>query len=39
MHKLRVVKGHVSPPSVVGKEMCCCRLVLKLQKGKEIDQP
>jgi len=39
MHKLRVVKDHMLPSSVVGKEMCCYWLVLKLQKGKDIDQP
>jgi len=38
-HKLRMVKDHMLPSSVVGKEMCYCRLMLKLQKGKDIDQP
>jgi hypothetical protein len=25
--------------SVVGKEMCYCRIVLRLQKGRDVDQP
>jgi len=38
-HKLGVVKDHMSPWSVVGKEMCYCRLVLRLQEGRDVDQP
>jgi hypothetical protein len=25
--------------NVAGKEMCCCRLVLRLQEGNNVDQP
>jgi hypothetical protein len=39
MHKLRVVEEHMVFWGVVEKEMCCCRLVLRLQEGKDIDQP
>ncbi len=39
MHGLRVVKDHMPPWGVVGKEMCCCRLALRLQEGKDVDQP
>jgi hypothetical protein len=34
-----VVEGHIPPWGVVGKEMCCCWLVLKLQEGRDVDQP
>ncbi len=39
MHGLRVVKYHILPWDVVGKEMCYCQIVLKLQEGKDVDQP
>ncbi len=39
MHELRVVENHMSLWGVVGKEMCCCRLMLRLQEGRDLDQP
>jgi hypothetical protein len=39
MHELGVVKDHMPPSGVAGKEMCCCRLMLKLQEGRDVDQP
>jgi hypothetical protein len=39
MHELGVVEDHMSPWGVARKEMCCCQLMLKLQKGKDVDQP
>jgi hypothetical protein len=36
---LGVVEDHMLPLDVAGEEMCCCRLVLKLQEGKNVDQP
>jgi len=32
-----VVKDCKPPLGVVGKGRCCCQLVLRLQKGKEVD--
>jgi hypothetical protein len=39
MHGLGVVEDHMLPRGVARKEMCYCRLVLRLQKGRDIDQP
>jgi len=38
-HELGVVEDHMSPWGVAKKEMCCYQLVLRLQKGKDDDQP
>ncbi len=38
-HKLGVVEDHMPPWGVVRKEMCCCQLVLRLQEGRDVDQP
>jgi hypothetical protein len=38
-HRLGVVKHHMSPWCVVGKEMCCCQHVLMFQEGRDVDQP
>jgi len=39
MHELRVVEDHMPPWSVTTKEMCCRRLMLMFQEGKDVDQP
>ncbi len=39
MCMLGVVEGHMLPWGIVGKGRCCCRPMLGLQKGREIDQP
>jgi hypothetical protein len=39
MHGLGVVEDHMPPWGVISKEMCCCQLVPRLQKGSDIDQP
>jgi hypothetical protein len=39
MCELRVVENHMSPWGVDGKGMCYCRLMLRLQEGKDIDEP
>jgi hypothetical protein len=36
---LGVVKDHMSPWGVVKKEMCCCQFMLRLQEGRDVDQP
>jgi hypothetical protein len=38
MHGLRVVKDHMLPLGVAGKEMCC-RIMLRLQEGTDVDKP
>jgi hypothetical protein len=38
-HGLGVVKDHMSPWGVVGKEICYCWLELRLQEVKNVDQP
>jgi hypothetical protein len=38
-HRLGVVEDHMPPSSVVGKEMCFFRLMLRLQEKKDVDQP
>jgi len=38
-HGLGVVEDHMLSSNVVGKEMCCCRFMLRFQKGRDIDQP
>ncbi len=38
-HELGMVEDHMPPWGVIGKEMCYCRLVLRLQEGKDVDQP
>jgi hypothetical protein len=39
MHEVKVVGDHMPPWNVVGKGRCYCQLMLRLQKGKDIDQP
>jgi len=39
MHKLGVREDHMLFWGVVGKEMCCCQLMLKLQEGRDVYQP
>jgi hypothetical protein len=39
MHGLGVVKDHMLAWGVARREMCCCQLVLRLQEGRDIDQP
>jgi hypothetical protein len=34
-----VVKDHMSPLNVAKKGTCCCQLMLRLQKRKDVDQP
>ncbi len=36
-HELGVVKNHMPPWGVVGKEMCYCQLMLSFQEGKDVD--
>jgi hypothetical protein len=36
-HELEVVEDHMLPWGVVGKEMCYCWFMLRLQKRKDID--
>jgi hypothetical protein len=38
-YELKVVKYHMLSLSVVGIERCCCQLVLRLQEGRDINQP
>ncbi len=38
-HRLGVVKDHMPPWGVAGKEMCWCWLMLRLQEGRDVDQP
>jgi hypothetical protein len=38
-YELKVVKDHMLSLSVVGIERCCCQLVLRLQEGRDINQP
>ncbi len=33
------VASHMSPWSVVGKGRCCCWPMLRLQEGRDVDQP
>jgi len=35
--ELGVIKNHMPPSGVVGKEMCYCQLMLSLQEGKDVD--
>jgi hypothetical protein len=35
-HRLRVVEDHMPPSGVVGKELCCCQLMLKLQEKMDV---
>jgi len=37
MHRLRVVKDHMPSWGVVDKEMCYYQLVLRLQKGRNVN--
>ncbi len=37
MHGLRVVKAHMPSWGVADKEMCYYQLVLRLQKGKNVN--
>jgi hypothetical protein len=37
--RARGVEDHMSFWSVVGKEMCCCWLVLRLQERRDVNQP
>jgi hypothetical protein len=39
MHGLGVVEYHMPPWSVAGEEMCCSQLMLRLQEGRDVDQP
>jgi hypothetical protein len=39
MHNLGVVGDHMLPWGVVGKGGCYCQLVLRLQEGRDVDQP
>ncbi len=39
MHGLGVVEDDMLPRGVVEKKMCCYRLMLRLQEGKDVDQP
>ncbi len=39
IHELKVVEDHMPLWGVVGKGMCCYWLVLKLQEGKNVNQP
>ncbi len=39
IHELKVVKDHMLLWGVVRNEMCCYWLVLRLQKGKDVNQP
>jgi hypothetical protein len=34
-----VLKNCMLPWGVAGKDRCCCRLVIKIQEGKDIGQP
>jgi len=38
MHKLKVVEVHILHGGVIKKGMCCYQLMLRLQKGNDIDQ-
>jgi len=38
-HELWVVENHMPPWGVIKKEMFYCQLVLRFQKGSDIDQP
>jgi hypothetical protein len=38
-HELRVVKYHMPFWSVIRKEMCCWWIMLRLQEGRDVDQP
>jgi transketolase C-terminal domain/subunit len=38
-HKLRTIEDHMSLSGVIGKARCYCQLMLRLQKGKDVDQP
>ncbi len=39
MHGLGVVEDDMLLRGVVEKKMCCCQLMLRLQEGKDVDQP
>jgi hypothetical protein len=39
MHDLGVVEDHMLPWGVARKEICYCRLVLRFQEGRDVDQP
>jgi hypothetical protein len=39
MFGLGVVEDHMPFWGVIGKEMCYCQLMLKLQKARDINQP
>jgi hypothetical protein len=36
---LGLVKDHMVPWGVVGKKRNCCWFMIRLQKGKDVDQP
>jgi hypothetical protein len=38
-HGLGTIEDHMPPWSVAGKEIYYCWLVLRLQEGRDIDQP
>jgi hypothetical protein len=37
--KVGVVENHMLPWGVARKGKCCCRLMLKFQERKDVDQP
>jgi len=37
MCKLKVIEDHMPLWDVGGKGMCCCQLMLRLQKGRNVD--
>jgi hypothetical protein len=37
MHELKVIEDHMPLWDVGGKGRCCCQLVLRLQKGRNVD--
>jgi len=39
MCELRAIKDHMPPWGVAGKGRSYCQLVLRLQEGRDIDQP